>query len=113
MPTQPPEHLRDPFVPEETPAQDAAECLQLALDTGAIVGTWVWDVAADHFSADERFARTFGLSGKVCAQGLPLEQAMASVHPQDRPRVEAAVFETLGNGGHYRCEYRVLQSDGR
>ncbi|MBD8732458.1 hybrid sensor histidine kinase/response regulator [Pseudomonas sp. CFBP 13710] len=112
MPTQPPEHFRAPSVPEETPAQDAAERLQLALDTGAIVGTWVWDVAADHFSADERFARTFGLSGKVCAQGLPLEQAMASVHPQDRPRVEAAVFETLGNGGHYRCEYRVLQSDG-
>jgi PAS domain S-box-containing protein len=112
MPTQPPEHPRDPCAPEEPRAADAAERLQLALDTGAIVGTWVWDVAADHFSADDRFARTFGLSAKVCAQGLALEEAMASVHPQDRPRVEAAVFETLGNGGHYRCEYRVLQSDG-
>ena len=112
MPTQPPEHPRDPCAPDEPNAPDTAERLQLALDTGAIVGTWVWDVAADHFSADDRFARTFGLSAKVCAQGLPLEEAMAGVHPQDRPRVEAAVFETLGNGGHYRCEYRVLQSDG-
>ena len=110
--SRPEEHSGTDPQPLQLRGYDAAQRLQLALDAGVIIGTFLWDVVADHVSGDERFARTFGLSAKVCAQGLPLEQVTACIHPEDRRRVQAAIFEALGHGGPYRCEYRVLQSDG-
>jgi hypothetical protein len=41
---------------------DEFERLQLALDADAITWTWIWDILAGRFTADERFARLFGLS---------------------------------------------------
>ena len=98
--------------PSQVAALDEAERIQLALDAGAIVGTWVWDIPNDCINADERFARTFGLSAEQCAAGLSFAQAAASIHPEDRERVFAGIAESKRCGGPYRCEYRVLQSDG-
>ncbi|WP_407316091.1 ATP-binding protein [Pseudomonas sp. nanlin1] len=91
---------------------DAAERLQLALDAGAIIGTWVWHIPSDQIWADERFARAFGLSPLECAQGLSLQQVTASIHPDDLHRVNSGVEEALSRLGAYRCEYRVLHRDG-
>ncbi|HSW18839.1 MAG TPA: PAS domain-containing protein [Ramlibacter sp.] len=93
-------------------ARLTAERVQLALDAGAIVGTWVWDVDHDRFMADARFAATFGVDEQACRMGLPLQQVMPSIHPDDQPRVEAAVTDALRDGGAYRCEYRVRRADG-
>ncbi|KTC61931.1 hybrid sensor histidine kinase/response regulator [Pseudomonas savastanoi] len=103
-----------PFAPQplRPSAQEAAERLQLALDSGAVVGTWVWDVVADRLTGDERFARTFGLCPKLCAKGLPLELVTASIHPDDSLRVDKAIEEALLGGDTYRCEYRVRHQDG-
>lgn len=99
-------------VEAERAAAAAAERVQLALDAGAIIGTWVWDVPNDHFIADARFARSFGLSEQQCRAGLRLEQVMESIHPDDIPRVQQAVSAAMARGGPYRCEYRVRQHDG-
>ncbi len=96
----------------EVEAAAASERVSLALDAGAIVGTWVWEVTPDRFTADERFARSFGLDPVRCRAGLALAEVAASIHPEDLPRVEAAVAEALGRGGAYRCEYRVRGQDG-
>ncbi|WP_046237467.1 hybrid sensor histidine kinase/response regulator [Pseudomonas syringae pv. coryli] len=93
-------------------AQEAAERLQLTLDSGAVVGTWVWDIIADQLTGDERFARTFGLCPKLCAKGLPLELVIASIHPDDSARVDKSIEEALQSSETYRCEYRVLHEDG-
>lgn len=98
--------------PLDHQAQEASERLQLALEAGAIVGTWVWDIPGDRFTADERFARTFGLSPQQCREGLPLKAVTGSIHPDDVFRVEAAIEEALSRGGPYRCEYRVLPASG-
>jgi PAS domain S-box-containing protein len=90
----------------------ASERVQLALDAGAIIGTWVWDVAADRMTADELFARTFGMDPERCRAGFPASEPMTRVHPADRPEVEAAVAEVLQHGGPYRCQYRVQEPDG-
>ncbi len=56
-----------PLTPGETPDDgasfpyDDAEWRRLALAAGAIIGTWLWDVPADRFTVDERFAETFGI----------------------------------------------------
>jgi PAS domain S-box-containing protein len=92
--------------------KDAGERIQLALDAGAIVGTWVWDVPADVITADELFAQSFGLDPERCREGFPAEEAMVKIHPADRPGVEAAVADALAGGGGFRQQYRVLQLDG-
>ncbi|MCI3944704.1 histidine kinase [Pseudomonas syringae] len=103
-----------PFAPRllHTSAQEAAERLQLALDSGAVVGTWVWDIIADRLTGDERFARTFGLCPKLCAKGLPLHTVVASIHPDDARTVNKSIQDALSSGDTYRFEYRVLHKDG-
>ncbi|MCR5876609.1 PAS domain S-box protein [Phenylobacterium sp. J426] len=96
----------------EERARDEAERVQLALDAGAIVGTWVWHVLADHFTADERFARSFSLDPEHCRLGLPLDAVMESIHEDDRARVAQAIDEAIARGGAYRCEYRVRHAEG-
>ncbi|WP_165924792.1 PAS domain-containing protein [Lysobacter sp. N42] len=89
----------------------AAERVQLALDAGAIVGTWVWSIPENQFIADARFARSFGLDQEECRTGLALQAVMDSIHPDDMARVQAAIAEAMARGGAYRCQYRVRQDD--
>lgn len=90
----------------------AAERLQLALDAGAIIGTWVWDILDDRVTADERFSRSFGLPADKCLAGISLQEAFSSIHPEDRARVSGDIQDAMSRGGAYRCEYRVRQQDG-
>ena len=90
----------------------AQERIQLALDAGAVIGTWVWIIPQDVFTADARFARTFSLDAGALEVGLPLAEVVQSIHPEDAPRVEALLAEALRQGGPYRAEYRVRQLDG-
>ncbi|HWI25139.1 MAG TPA: PAS domain-containing protein, partial [Lysobacter sp.] len=90
-------------------ADAARRRIQLALEAGAIIGTWMWDIQADVFIGDELFAASFGLDPSAVSSGLPLEQVADPIHPDDRPRVEAAIAEALTQRGQYRCQYRVLR----
>ncbi len=91
---------------------DTSERLQLALDAGAIIGTWVWDITHDRVTADERFSRTFGLSAERCMAGIPIAEAFSSIHPDDVDRLASDIEEAMKRGGAFRCEYRVRQDDG-
>ncbi|SMH43243.1 PAS domain S-box protein [Azospirillum agricola] len=90
----------------------AVERIDLALTSGAILGTWVWDIPVDRFTVDERFARFFALSPQHCQNGLSLDVLMASIHPEDWPSVRQAVASAMETGGAYSAEYRVRQFDG-
>ena len=96
----------------EAALREAGERIQLALDAGAIVGTWVWNIREDRLTADERFAHTFGVSPELCRTGLPLSQLTSSIHPEDWPGVERLLQEAIAKGSSYRAEYRVRQEDG-
>jgi len=93
--------------------RDASERVELALDAGAIAGTWVWHVPTDHFTGDERFARSFGLDPDQCREGIPLSAPFEQIHPDDRSRVREILEGVLKSGGDYRAEYRVRQPDGQ
>lgn len=93
-------------------AAEAAQRVQLALDAGAIVGTWVWDIPADRITADARFAAAFGLDAAACRAGLPLGEVTQTIHPEDSARVDAAIAEAVGRGGGYLVQYRIRKSDG-
>ncbi|WP_459205632.1 PAS domain-containing protein [Pseudomonas sp. MLB6B] len=110
---KPPVDPHESDEPEPRAPSEAQECLQLALDAGAIIGTWVWSVPDDRLTADERFAEAFGLCPDRCAAGICVGEAFASIHPDDRNHVTALMNASMQRGGTFRCEYRVLRSDGQ
>ncbi|MGF7174141.1 PAS domain S-box protein [Azospirillum doebereinerae] len=93
-------------------ARRADERIHLALEAGAVHGTWVWDVVEDRFTADARFARTFSLDPAAMERGVPLAEVVKSIDPTDEPGVRAKIAAALAQGGRYRAEYRVRQLDG-
>jgi PAS domain-containing protein len=68
----------------EAAAKLDAQRVQLALNAGAIIATWFWDLRTDRFTSDESFARAFGLDLVDARQGIPFAQATVSVHPDDQ-----------------------------
>ena len=86
----------------------AEERLRLATD-GAQLGIWHWDLGTKALDHSENFARLFGL-----APGVTLDHVgvMAALHPDDRPRVEAAVAQAIATLGGVTLEHRILWPDG-
>ena len=95
-----------------TEAQVSAERIGLALDSGAIVGTWIWDIPAGLITGDERFARTFDVDAAALRAGVPVEVLLASIHPEDLSYVVPHLEATLANGGPYSIQYRVRRGAG-
>ncbi|WPB58412.1 PAS domain S-box protein [Xylophilus sp. GOD-11R] len=96
----------------EALARENAERVQLALAAGAIIGTWHWDLPTDRFTVDQAFAIAFGLDPALGRSGLSLQQVIATVHPDDRPGLVAAIDEVIRRGGSYAHRYRVRRADG-
>jgi PAS domain S-box-containing protein len=97
----------------EERARDDALRVRLALDAGAIIGTWLWDLTTDRFAVDEQFAEAFGLDPALGRHGLPLEQVIATVHPDDKAGLVEAIDEAVERGGPYARQYRVRRVDGQ
>jgi PAS domain S-box-containing protein len=96
----------------EAIARENVERVQLALAAGAIIGTWHWHLPTDRFAVDEAFARAFGLDPTLGREGLSLEQVIATVHPEDREGLKAAITAAIARGGAYAHQYRVRRADG-
>ena len=97
----------------EARAKADADRVRLALDAGAIIGTWFWDLPSDSFTVDEQFAKAFGIDPRLGRSGLNLEQVIATVHPDDRPGLIAAIAAAIERGGPYAHQYRVCRTDGQ
>lgn len=93
-------------------ARENAERVQLALQAGAIIGTWVWDIEKNDFAVDEGFANAFGLDSALGHHGISLEQVVETVHPDDKVGLAKAIEEAIENAGPYMYQYRVRRSDG-
>lgn len=97
----------------EALARENIQRVQLALAAGAIIGTWLWDLPTDRFTVDEAFARSFGLDPALGHVGLSLQQVVATVHPDDKAGLVAAINTAIARGGAYAHQYRVRRADGR
>lgn len=96
----------------EARARLNAERVQLALEAGAIIGTWFWDLPTDRFTVDEPFARNFGLDPALGHEGLSLAQVVETVHPDDQAGLAQAIEAVIASGGAYAHQYRVRRHDG-
>ena len=77
------------------------------------VGIWDWDVVSDRVTADAGFAALYGIDPTVAASGAPIAKFFHAIHPDDLPRVRAAIDAALASCEAFDCEYRLLQPDGR
>lgn len=88
------------------------ERVSMALAAGAIVGTWIWDLSQDGLTIDDALAKAFDLDPTAPRERVRLELLLDSIHPEDRPAVEAAIASALQRGGRYGEQYRVRLHDG-
>jgi signal transduction histidine kinase len=106
--------FRDVTARKQTEAalRENVERVQLALAAGAIIGTWVWDIAADRFSVDDGFATAFGFDPGRGRSGLSLAEVSETIHPDDQPGLIAAINDAMTRGGAYAHQYRTRRQDG-
>jgi PAS domain S-box-containing protein len=96
----------------EAELRETNERLQLALNTGAVLGTWVWDIAGDTLTGDERFARAFSVSAERAVQGMSRSVTSQAIHPDDVAMVERLTQEATETGRPFRVEYRIRRPNG-
>ncbi|MBK5511894.1 hybrid sensor histidine kinase/response regulator [Pseudomonas sp. TH15] len=88
------------------------ERVRLALNAGALLGSFVWDVKNNVLSGDERFARTFHYPPGQDLGNLPQAYTESQIHPDDLAWVNERVGHSVQTGEPYNAEYRVLRPDG-
>ncbi len=88
--------------------QESRHQLELAVEI-AELGTFQMDIASDKVYSSERLSRWFGLTG----QSYQRQQALASIHPEDRDRVRAATEITLQSEADSRhdIKFRVINKE--
>lgn len=85
--------------------RDSEQRLALALAaTGE--GVWDWDVPSGVVRHNERWLELMGLVGSQREHHV--QDYEQRVHPEDLPRVRAAIEEVLQRSPHFRMEYRLL-----
>jgi two-component system, LuxR family, sensor kinase FixL len=93
----------------QTQLRETEEQMSLAADASGL-GLWEWDSVADQIRTTEQSRKLFGLNS---AERINLHQLLANIDPDDREAVHLAMTHSIGNGGEYQQEYRVLLPDGQ
>jgi PAS domain S-box-containing protein len=82
------------------------ERLTLALSTGR-VAVYDWDVDTDRLSVQGPLAEIFGVTIEDARRGLPLQDFLNGIHPEDRENAAALVANTVQTGAPFEAEYRT------
>jgi PAS domain S-box-containing protein len=88
--------------------EPARERLQFALESGRL-GSWELDVETRAYDASELCRANYG---RKPDEPFGFEDLVASIHPDDRPRMLAAMETAIRTGGDYDIEYRVIHPSG-
>ena len=86
--------------------------LQMALSAGNGVGTYDWDIPSDRVVADARFAKLYGVDPGMAANGAPIAEFFAAIHPGDLEHTQRLIAQTMQTGAPFSADYRLIQPDG-
>jgi PAS domain S-box-containing protein len=86
----------------------AEERLKFALDSGRM-GSWDLDVATKAYEASDLCKANYG---RRPDEPFTFADLVATIHPDDRSRVLAAIDIAIRDGADYDVEYRVIHPDG-
>jgi PAS domain S-box-containing protein len=92
--------------------KEAEERLALSLEASGNIGTWSYDLDTLATHVDERFARLFQVEAALAREGTELNRFTDMIHPDDRPRVLAAIEHAIRSETLYDIEYRIPQRSG-
>ncbi len=92
----------------EAALRESGERLKFALEAAG-AGTWEAVPATGEFIASDR---ALALHGAPPGTPMSHEKAMATVHPEDRPRVLETLRHAIETGEPYRVEMRMPLPDG-
>ncbi|WP_375465405.1 PAS domain-containing protein [uncultured Methylobacterium sp.] len=87
--------------------------LSAALTASGVVGTWAWSARPDRCTLDAGAAEVLAGDHTIAGLPLPLEQAKARVHPDDRPELFRHFKRLRRCGGLFVAEYRTVSATGR
>jgi len=82
---------------------------RLAIDAAGL-GSFDWDLASGRLTWDDAMQALFGYAPGTFPGGI--EAFNERLHPEDEPRVTAALDAAVEQCGEFRAEYRVLLPDG-
>ncbi|WP_374626059.1 PAS domain S-box protein [Devosia sp.] len=84
------------------------EAYRMAVEV-AEIGTWFWDVVKDQITWSGQFRKLFGLQSDAT---LNYDEITRLIHPEDKPRIDAAIEAALRRDVPYDIEYRIVWPDG-
>jgi PAS domain S-box-containing protein len=93
----------------ENELRENGERLRVATQAGK-VGLWDWDIPGDRIVWTDSLYAVHGISKQTPTQSFA--EWIGRVHPEDRPRVEAAIAKALHEDAPYELEMRTLRPDG-
>ena len=83
--------------------------LRLAFEASKM-GAWDWDLISDKVTWSESLERIFGLAPGGFAGDLG--GFLKLVHPDDRPKLQAAIDRALESRAEYGADFRIVRADG-
>jgi PAS domain S-box-containing protein len=90
----------------------AEEVTRLALNPVGGVGAWTADLRHGQYIADAGIAELYGLDPVRAAGGIPTDEFLANVHPDDRAALAAEIVRSQTSGADMAFEYRLRHPDG-
>lgn len=75
-------------------------------------GIFNWDIEANRLYGDRVVASYHGLDADKAQTGLPLQDYISAVYPDDKAKVAKALHDALVSNDSYHEEYRLIQKDG-
>jgi PAS domain S-box-containing protein len=105
--------LQDEIAVRET-AEAALSVATARLEStmaAAEIGSWVWDVVLNQFTADRNLAALYGLKDEAELNGDPTRHRQR-IHAEDLPGVRAAEDAAMNSGVLASTEFRVMLPDG-
>ena len=94
------------IIASEQKYQMTHDRLDLALSSGR-VSVFDWDVDSDRAYVHGPLSRQFGVAPEDAEHGLPLQDFLAGIDPDDLPGTISALNASVADGRPYETEYRT------
>lgn len=88
--------------------RQAEERLKFALDSGRL-GSWALDTATRAYEASDQCKANYG---RAPDEDFGFDDLIASIHPDDRPRMVSTIEGAIRDGSNYDIEYRTVAPSG-